>query len=210
MMKCLKCAVLFFNLICFLCALILILLGSWIQINFVQYGKELQTVWQAATIFMITLGAFMLLLSLVGCFGALVGSVGVLWAYGALVVVLLIVESAAAIVTILWRDKLDPQVHGILKDAVYNYTQSDVIQPIDMIQKAFECCGADSADDYKHSSIPDSCGHFKVGCAPIFSEFLKSRLFVIACALFGVCFVQLLSIIIAFCLCRRLRGYGSV
>ncbi|TGZ66920.1 hypothetical protein CRM22_005086 [Opisthorchis felineus] len=233
-MKCLKCAVFFFNIICFICALLLIIVGSWVQVKFSDYGPELQKVWQAAPIALIVLGAVILLVSFLGCCGAIKENVCMLYTYGVLLVILLIAEIVAAVMTVVYKDKIDPEIEKILKDAVRDYPKPEIQQSIDLIQKTFECCGATGPGDY--AVVPESCGtsvtwallhgneallFFVValtdgvlmqplGCAEKFGQFLKEKLVIVACVAFGVCFLQLLSTIIAFCLGNRIRNYENI
>ncbi|KAA3674828.1 CD63 antigen, partial [Paragonimus westermani] len=188
-MKCLKCAVFFFNVICFvcfesvtiifqICALVLITVGVYVQVNFSSYGPELQKVWQAAPIAIIVLGAVILLVSFLGCCGAIKENVCMLYMYGVFLIILLIAELVAAVMAVVYKDK-------------------------------FECCGASGPEDYS-VDVPDSCGTYKEGCSEKFAQFLKQKMVIIACVAFGVCFIQILSAIIAFCLGNRIRNYDNI
>ncbi|OON14177.1 tetraspanin family protein, partial [Opisthorchis viverrini] len=123
-MKCLKCAI---------CALLLIIVGSWVQVKFSDYGPELQKIWQAAPIALIVLGAIILLVSFLGCCGAIKENVCMLYT-------------------------IDPEIEKILKDAVRDYPKPEIQQSIDLIQRTFECCGATGREDYE--VVPESCGAF--------------------------------------------------
>ncbi|GAA55584.1 23 kDa integral membrane protein, partial [Clonorchis sinensis] len=142
-----------------ICALLLIIVGSWVQVKFSDYGPELQKVWQAAPIALIVLGAIILLVSFLGCCGAIKENVCMLYTYGVLLVILLIAEIVAAIMTVVYKDKIDPEIEKIFKDAVRDYPKPEIQQSIDLIQKTFECCGATGPEDY--GVVPESCGTFQ-------------------------------------------------
>ncbi|KAF8562432.1 hypothetical protein P879_10287 [Paragonimus westermani] len=183
-MKCLKCAVFFFNVICFICALVLITVGVYVQVNFSSYGPELQKVWQAAPIAIIVLGAVILLVSFLGCCGAIKENVCMLY-------------------------MIDGEIEKILSDALKDYGKEEIRESIDLIQKTFECCGAKGREDYG-GEVPESCGTYQEGCSEKFAQFLKQKMVIIACVAFGVCFIQILSAIIAFCLGNRIRNYDNI
>ncbi|KAF5397349.1 Tetraspanin [Paragonimus heterotremus] len=208
-MKCLKCAVFFFNVICFICALVLITVGVYVQVNFSSYGPELQKVWQAAPIAIIVLGAVILLVSFLGCCGAIKENVCMLYMYGVFLIILLIAELIAAVMAVVYKDKIDDEIEKILRDALKDYNKEEIRESIDLIQKTFECCGAKGREDYA-GDVPESCGTYQEGCSEKFAQFLKQKMVIIACVAFGVCFIQILSAIIAFCLGNRIRNYDNI
>ncbi|CAH8454239.1 unnamed protein product [Dicrocoelium dendriticum] len=57
---------------------------------------------------------------------------------------------------------------------------------------------------------PASCGNSENPCSVAFANFLKEKLVIVACVAFGVCVLQLLSIIIAFCLGNRIQNYENI
>ncbi|KAA0183412.1 23 kDa integral membrane protein [Fasciolopsis buskii] len=214
-MKCLKCSVFVFNIICLLCALLLIGVGAYVQVKFSAYGPELQKVWQAAPIAILVLGGIILLVSFLGCCGAIRENVCMLYMYGALLALLLIGEVVVAVLAIVYKDTIDAKVKEVLTQYVQDYdTSEEIAKSIDMIQENFECCGAVGPGDYGTRELPKSCKSSLVpytkGCTEAFGQFLKSNLIIVACAAFGVCFIQLLSTIIAFCLGKHISDYEGV
>ncbi|TPP57640.1 23 kDa integral membrane protein [Fasciola gigantica] len=216
-MKCLKCSVFVFNIICLLCALLLIGVGAYVQVKFSAYGPELQKVWQAAPIAILVLGGIILLVSFLGCCGAIRENVCMLYMYGVLLALLLIGEIVVAILAIVYKDKIDEKVKQVLSQYVQDYDDVDEIaRSIDVIQQNFQCCGANGPEDYHRAAgIPESCKSslmvpYTRGCTEAFGQFLKSNLVIVACVAFGVCFIQLLSTIIAFCLGKHISDYEGV
>ncbi|CAH8462623.1 unnamed protein product [Heterobilharzia americana] len=212
-MKCLKSCVFILNIICLLCSLVLIGAGAYVEVKFSQYGANLHKVWQAAPIAIIVVGVVILIVSFLGCCGALKENVCMLYMYAFFLIVLLIAELAAAIVAVVYKDKIDAEVDTLMTDALKHETE-EIRNFMDLVQSSFHCCGAKGPSDYT-PTVPNSCkgeGNevFPEGCVDVFGAFLKRNLIIVACVAFGVCFFQLLSIIIACCLGQQIREYENV
>ncbi|CAH8823990.1 unnamed protein product [Trichobilharzia szidati] len=213
-MKCLKSCVFILNIICLLCSLALIGAGAYVEVKFSQYGANLHKVWQAAPIAIIVVGVIILVVSFLGCCGAIKENVCMLYMYAFFLIVLLIAELAAAIVAVVYKDKIDAEVDTLMTGALDQETE-EIREFMDLVQSSFHCCGAKGPQDYAKKVIPPSCkgeGNvtYNEGCVVVFGSFLKRNLIIVACVAFGVCFFQLLSIIIACCLGQQIREYENV
>ncbi|CAH8490169.1 unnamed protein product [Schistosoma bovis] len=211
-MRCLKSCVFVLNIICLLCSLVLIGAGAYVEVKFSQYGDNLHKVWQAAPIAIIVVGVIILIVSFLGCCGAIKENVCMLYMYAFFLIILLIAELAAAIVAVVYKDKIDSEIDALMTGALDKPTP-EITEFMDLIQSSFHCCGAKGPQDYA-ANIPASCrGEITVyheGCVPVFGAFLKRNLVIVACVAFGVCFFQLLSIVIACCLGRQIKEYENV
>ncbi|KAK4472268.1 hypothetical protein MN116_002661 [Schistosoma mekongi] len=211
-MRCLKSCVFVLNIICLLCSLVLIGAGAYVEVKFSQYGANLHKVWQAAPIAIIVVGVIILIVSFLGCCGAIKENVCMLYMYAFFLIVLLIAELVAAIVAVVYKDKIDAEVDTLMTGAL-DHPNEEITAFMDLIQSSFHCCGAKGPNDYK-GSVPDSCKEGQVpytqGCVYVFGAFLKRNLIIVACVAFGVCFFQLLSIVIACCLGRQIKEYENV
>ncbi|CAH8483937.1 unnamed protein product [Schistosoma mattheei] len=205
----LKSSLFIMNTICLLCSVALIGTGVYIQVKFSQYGDNLHSVWQALPIIIIIIGAIVLIVSFLGCCGAIKENVYMLYLYSFLLIVLLISELAVPIVAFVYRQEIDERLEKSMTSAINNPTK-EVTLFMDLIQSSFQCCGVKGPKDYTVAA-PDSCIKdrtvFKEGCASVFAAFLKRNLIVIACVAFGVCFLQLLTIIITWFMVHQIKKY---
>nr|ABS19436.1 multivalent antigen sjGAPDH-23 [synthetic construct] len=211
-MRCLKSCVFILNIICLLCSLVLIGAGAYVEVKFSQYEANLHKVWQAAPIAIIVVGVVILIVSFLGCCGAIKENVCMLYMYAFFLIVLLIAELVAAIVAVVYKDKIDDEINTLMTGALENPNE-EITATMDKIQTSFHCCGVKGPDDYK-GNVPASCKEgqevYVQGCLSVFSAFLKRNLIIVACVAFGVCFFQLLSIVIACCLGQRIHDYQNV
>nr|CAX78873.1 CD63 antigen [Schistosoma japonicum] len=211
-MRCLKSCVFILNIICLLCSLVLIGAGAYVEVKFSQYEANLHKVWQAAPIAIIVVGVVILIVSFLGCCGAIKENVCMLYMYAFFLIVLLIAQLVAAIVAVVYKDKIDDEINTLMTGALENPNE-EITATMDKIQTSFHCCGVKGPDDYK-GNVPASCKEgqevYVQGCLSVFSAFLKRNLIIVACVAFGVCFFQLLSIVIACCLGQRIHDYQNV
>nr|AAA73525.1 integral membrane protein 23 [Schistosoma mansoni] len=211
-MRCLKSCVFVLNIICLLCSLVLIGAGAYVEVKFSQYGDNLHKVWQAAPIAIIVVGVIILIVSFLGCCGAIKENVCMLYMYAFFLVVLLIAELAAAIVAVVYKDRIDSEIDALMTGALDKPTK-EITEFMNLIQSSFHCCGAKGPNDYR-GNVPASCKEenltYTEGCVSVFGAFLKRNLVIVACVAFGVCFFQLLSIVIACCLGRQIKEYENV
>ncbi|CAH8485727.1 unnamed protein product [Schistosoma intercalatum] len=205
----LKSSLFIMNTICLLCSVALIGTGVYLQVKFSQYGDNLHSVWQALPIIIIIIGAIVLIVSFLGCCGAIKENVYMLYLYSFLLIVLLISELAVPIVAYVYRQEIDERLEKSMTSAINNPTK-EVTLFMDLIQSSFQCCGVKGPKDYTKSA-PDSCIKdgtvFKEGCASVFKAFLKRNLIVTACVAFGVCFIQLLTVIITSFMVHQIKKY---
>ncbi|CAH8546906.1 unnamed protein product [Schistosoma turkestanicum] len=211
-MLCLKSCVFVLNIICLLCSIVLIGAGAYVEVKFSQYEDNLHKVWQAAPIAIIVVGVIILIVSFLGCCGAIKEDVCMLYMYAFFLIVLLIAKLACAIVAVVYKDKIDSEIDSLMTGALDN-PNKEIIEFMDLIQSSFHCCGAKGPADYK-GNVTASCKGEQVvyedGCVSVFGAFLKRNLIIVACVAFGVCFFQLLSIVIACCLGQQIKEYENV
>ncbi|CAH8490115.1 unnamed protein product [Schistosoma margrebowiei] len=208
----LKTSLFIMNTICLLCSVALIGTGVYIQVKFSQYGDNLHNVWQALPITIIIIGAVVLIVSFLGCCGAIKENVYMLYLYSFLLVVLLVSELAIPIVAFVYRQEIDERLEKSMTSAINNPTK-EVTLFMDLIQSSFQCCGVKSSEDYTKGA-PKSCKKdgkvFKEGCVSVFAAFLKRNLIIIACVAFGVCFLQFLTVIITWFMVHQIKKYDIV
>ena len=141
------------------------------------------------------------------CIGALLHKRAFLYIYALTLGLIVIVEFAAVISTLVYRNKLwktyDSGFMELFENS-YRQNLTDAIKTIQTLEKEFECCGVDDFTDYtKHGwKIPLSCysnPHVPIlpytdGCAYAVANWLWDKLPIIASVLGAVLFIELFGL----------------
>ncbi|CAH8430396.1 unnamed protein product [Schistosoma rodhaini] len=200
------------NTICLMCSLVLVGTGAYMQVKSRQYGDNLHIVWYAVPITVIAIGVIVLIVSFLGCCGAIKENVYMLYLYSFLLIVLLVAELAVSIIAFVYRQEIDKGLEKSMTSAINNSTK-EVTVFMDLVQSSFQCCGVKGPKDYIEGA-PQSCKKektvFNEGCVSVFAAFLKRNLIIIGLVAFGVCFLQLLTAIITWFMVHQIKEYEIV
>ncbi|KAF6030489.1 tspan3 [Bugula neritina] len=147
------------------CAVTLIVIGSIILAEYGNISELAQsTEILAPSMILIGAGVFLFIVGLLGCVGALKGNKLVLTVFFLLMLVVLVGEVVAVAFGYYYREqvgtKLNTKFHEMIKDCKNDSSDASCSE-IDFIQEKFECCGADTYEDWfmstENYSIPQSC-----------------------------------------------------
>lgn len=182
---CAKLLLIILNIIFILSGLVLIAIGIWLVadpsvlkvVNFIVAGQS--NLFRSAAILLITMGAFILLVSVIGFAGAVTEKPVVIGIYIALVALVCAGEFAGAIIAIVYKDKIMYKIDISLWDSLHSGSNSyyQVYQPNanstvcklasdnravwDYIQVKFGCCGVHDGDlsgyDTTNIVLNDTC-----------------------------------------------------
>nr|XP_023026022.1 tetraspanin-9 [Leptinotarsa decemlineata]XP_023026023.1 tetraspanin-9 [Leptinotarsa decemlineata]XP_023026024.1 tetraspanin-9 [Leptinotarsa decemlineata]XP_023026025.1 tetraspanin-9 [Leptinotarsa decemlineata]XP_023026026.1 tetraspanin-9 [Leptinotarsa decemlineata] len=172
-----------FNFFIFLLAFALLGLGTWLAVDKSSFiglvtiipNEQLQeftkpgVIEQISYVF-ISIGAFMLVVSLLGYCGALRQSNCILTTYASFLLIILILEVVAVSLAVVYKAKAEEEIKNSLKLSISKYySKSDNEDAITLswnkIQIALHCCGVDNYTDYQTNEqwlnsdkvIPESC-----------------------------------------------------
>jgi len=206
-----KTLLIIFNLAFLACgiAIVVVALTRTHPASFDQLVKGLKDV----NYMFVAVGAFISLMSFLGCCGAWQESKCMLNIFLVLLVVILIVEVSVGAVGYAKRNKIEDAIKegGI---EVLKKNDAAAKDTFNKIQEEFKCCGINGAQDYinnKISPIPSTCcagkpetcvqeAAYKDGCYIAVSQELKNNLAIVANVAFGIGFVEVIGIIFACCL----------
>lgn len=210
---------------------------------------------QSGAIVLIVGGACLLILGFLGCCGAIKEVKCLLATYSAIVVVIIIIQIAAAGVAIAFRGRVTDKLkeglkNGIKKNYDGNPTSDNAFSRAwDFAQVKFECCGVDNSSDFMDSpwsknvsgvNVPDtcceladrdkffddnvvvlknkSCPTLPVGtdnkftaepCYNKVEDWIKERAGIIIGIALGIVVIEIIAVVFAISLCRRI-GYDPI
>ena len=211
-------AVLFaLNLLFFLLGFTVIGLGIYIRVNgSFDAISDLNSLsqalgWEAMRSvgsMLIVAGVLTSLIAAFGCLGAILQKRLFLYLYAALLTFIILVQFAAVIVTLVYRNDLwDSYDSGFTEvfHRAYGQNQTEAIKVIENIERQFKCCGVEGAFDYIKFGykIPSSCYPdqssihfpFNQGCAQGVVLWLWAELPLIAGGLGAILFIEIFGVI---------------
>nr|CAB3267304.1 tetraspanin-18-like [Phallusia mammillata] len=233
-MKCLKYTMFIFNFIFFLAGGALLGLGIWAAVdsaNFMQIVSTNSAIFDAVYV-IIAVGAALLIISFLGCCGAIQENKCLLGTFFGIVLIIFIVEIVGGILVFVFYPKVTEQIVQSINqfDDTAN-PKNDITVAWDTTQTLFQCCGFNSPGDWRlntawtkqpNYTLPMSCckrdlisitGNFTdlVGCknetVGSFNNIgceatLKTAYWIVGGVCLGVLAVELLALIFTCCLYR--------
>ncbi|XP_075997596.1 tetraspanin-33 [Genypterus blacodes] len=101
---------------------------------------------------LIVVGSAVFLITFFGCFGALRNVTCLLKAFLGILVVVVLLQVAAGIVSYLFTDMVMERTEKLMMKAIIRYREDqDLENAIDFIQKKFQCCGVEGYKDWSHN-----------------------------------------------------------
>jgi len=163
-----------FNFVFFVCGAAILGVGIWVKVDpkiadYVGLTVDAGS-YEAATILLIVVGAFILLVGFLGCCGACKESSCMLCLFAGLMVVIVLLQIVAAVLAIVYQSEVESELKKHLttelKSKVTDDTTDPFTQAVARLQMEFECCGSDGYSDYGTDSkifntsgknVPKSC-----------------------------------------------------
>ncbi|CAF1164642.1 unnamed protein product [Rotaria sordida] len=230
-MRLIKSLFLVFLVLYFIAGLSLLITGSVAHRHAAQYAEITGNSIMSGAGFIIALGVFIIILSVLGFLGAFNNRLGLLQLFIGSLALIILLQFIAAIVGFTLRNKADATLKNKLYSSLTAYTPEnyEVVTEWDRLQRQWSCCGVDSSEDWiqraRLSKVPDSCC-LKIDCQPVTEngtvhfnqgcyESARNLFFRYSKALGGVSlfffFVEIAGMVLAIMLLRDLKNnYGSV
>lgn len=170
----------------------------------------------------IAIGAFIFVISFLGCCGAMQGNICLLETYSILLMILVLFQVTLACLVLLFSD-------DIRRDSALSfnrlwksraYTKSSTMM-MDLIQENLECCGSNNAFDYTLNNIPSSCckqgvefctpeNAYAIGCRNYLQESIKSSAQTIGYMCLVTAVFELVASILGFVLSGYKRKVNAI
>jgi len=206
--------------------------GIYMQLEMSTYLNFLEDQAVSTAIVLIVIGALIALVSFLGCCGSFTSNSCLMKTYGALLVILLIAEIGTAIAVYVFKSDINEVAKKGMAETMDNYGKQEfeaATKTWDGIQQTLQCCGISAGPkDWEQvnfkvpDSVPDSCcikvtptcGNSKAvtpddniyqdGCLDKFETQINDHAGIAAGIGVGIAVVQLITIIAAFCLGKRM------
>jgi len=222
------------NFIFFLTGAAVLGIGVYVQVEFTEYYDFLSEKYLGSGIILMVVGGVILIVAFFGCCGACTENACMMYTFGSLVALILIVEIGCTVTVFLFKDQVWNEVNHQLIDGLNKYGKNEsqgTTQSWDELQSQFECCGVESYLDWgsvlyfnETSSVPDSCcsdgkgavgcGNgqltdpthiYETGCLTALASFIKENLIIVGIAGAAIVVLQIIGVIVACCLGRRMK-----
>lgn len=169
----------------------------------------------------IAIGAFILIIAIFGCFGALQSNICLLETYSICLLVLVLFQVILASMVFLFID-------DIQKDAARSFsklwrsrgTSRDSSMMVYLIQESLQCCGYKGSSDYTAEFLPKSCclpqtecdyeHAFKIGCKVHLQESIRSSSQMISYLCIATAIFELSAAVMGFILSGFTRKVNAV
>ena len=216
------------NVLSFILGITVITIGTWIAIdkssliNLVANGtipesgeeqtevkKEVDYYFTFAALIIIGTGAFIVLLSLLGCFGAIKESKCLLITYASFVIFITLVQSTGIILSAVFQIQLQNHISTFLTSSLKYYGREDhITQYWNTKMEHLNCCGVNGKDDFiKNMNATDVCrDHAETGCLTKVIQVIKDDLHYAIIIAAAVILTEILGIAFALGLNNSIGG----
>lgn len=216
----------FFNLLWLALGGVILWLGFRISSFSGSVNDIIDTNMKAGAIVVLVAGFIIFLVAFLGCCGAIKENSCMLSTYGAIILILVVIQCVGAYLAFKYRTDIDGKVkEQVTKEFKRFKGESVVRKAVQEFQQTFECCGSEkpsdwltdygnypasccgesfSDNDFKNCSNPPNLKYTK-GCVDAVHDKLNSSLGGLGGVAIGLVLVQLLIIVSACCLAKEVR-----
>ncbi|KAK4876485.1 hypothetical protein RN001_012907 [Aquatica leii] len=156
-LKCMKYMLLVSNLMFMVIGILMIYMGDMVVSIYDDFKIFIKPQYFSPAFFMVCIGAFVLLVSLYGCIGAILHSTMMINTYIFLMCVLVILEIATAVTAFTKRYDIDTFINNSMYRSMNFYkTDAQFTNSWNFIQNKFLCCGVHDINDWSMYNITET------------------------------------------------------
>lgn len=151
-------------------------MGAAVGAVYTDYELFLPNKFFSIPTFLIVIGAFIIVITFFGCWGALKENYCLILSFSVMLFIIFILELAAGISGYVLRNDAYAMIDTTLHNSMFKYnslTQTSQTALWDEVQRDFNCCGVTNYTDWKqvfnNTNLPISCCSIPVGAVGTFS-----------------------------------------
>ena len=150
------------NLFTFICGILVVVFASIMYTDLNSYQLFFGDENFSAAIALIIVGVFIIIISFLGCCGAITENSCMMYSFGILMIIILITEIGVAIAVVVFKDDVKDSLNKNFDEFLPKYKDNEDVKKVwDAVQKEFECCGSSNYTSWKNidlkNRVPDSC-----------------------------------------------------
>ena len=204
------------NFLIFVGGLTVLSVGIWTLVDKNQFSEIVgTTMYSNAAILLIFAGVIVVIISFLGCFGALKEIKCMLLTYFIILLIIFLFMLTAGILAYVFRDEVGDKIQNQMKDTMKNYnTKKAVKQAWDLAQSRLKCCGVMASAEWG-GTIPSSCcpnspetctsgQAYSAGCKEKVKMYVKDHAKVVGGVGIGIACIMILGMIFSIVLYKMI------
>ncbi|XP_037074100.1 CD151 antigen-like [Pollicipes pollicipes] len=204
------------NFLIFAGGVTVLTVGIWTLVDKDDFREMVGTdAYSNAAILLIFAGSIVIVISFLGCVGALKEIKCMLLTYFIILLILFIFLLTAGILAYVYRDEVGSRIEKELTETMAKYSTNEAVkQAWDTAQSKLECCGVKSASEWG-TSIPKSCcadqtaacttaNAYSKGCRAEVEMFVKDHAKVVGGVGIGIACIMILGMIFSIALYKMI------
>ncbi|XP_059367215.1 CD81 antigen-like [Carassius carassius] len=222
--KCIKYLLFFFNFIFWLAGCVILGVSLWLRhdnktsslLELKYEGEEAPITFYISVYILIAVGALMMFVGFLGCYGAIQESQCLLGTFFACLVFLFACEVAAGIWGFMNKDKISEEminfydsVHAQSGSFINNEQKQAALTVLKVFHETLHCCGKGSISSAADMWFTDSCPKdltIPQGCHSKIRELFSEKLYLIGIAALVVAVIMIFEMIFSMVLCCGIRN----
>ncbi|XP_067255560.1 CD81 molecule a isoform X2 [Chanodichthys erythropterus] len=224
--KCIKYMLFFFNFIFWLAGCVILGVSLWLRhdtktsslLELRYQDAEPPSTFYISVYILIAVGAVMMFVGFLGCYGAIQESQCLLGTFFACLVILFACEVAAGIWGFMHKDKISKEMITFY-DSVYDKASNKVLQEeqsqaagavLKVFHETLQCCGKGGLFGFADKMLSDMCpGDLKINaanCHTKIKDLFREKIYLIGIAALVVAVIMIFEMIFSMVLCCGIRN----
>lgn len=219
------------NFVFFITGCVVIGFGVYLHVQMNDYYNFIDSKYVSSALILMVAGAVIVVVAFFGCCGACTESACMMYTFGFLLSLILMVELGVAITILMFKDDALVILKDQLKKTVDNYKREEgATNAWDAMQMKLHCCGIDSYEDWANltmidnDSVPESCcinmvkgcGEgaikkpdtlYQQGCLDKLKDIVVENAVVVGAVGVGVALIQLVGVCLSCGLAKKMNDF---